>query len=223
MICILFITCMLTPIYYSFYLQMMSSRAIIGDSIIRNVRHLNDTDIFCYRGAKIEDIISIISHDSRVFSQYSCIIFHVGTNNLSVNSSKEIVDLLTQLIACASSFYPNSKFIVSSILPRICDVAFTSQKIKLLNTALTNAFPYFIPSFKVVLSHGHPVPNMFVHDQLHLSQPASIKLRELFAYSFTAFGFPTQTKLTGMTYVYRRSNFFSHHPGDTVVWMVVDG
>lgn len=95
---------------------------LVGDSMIKYLNeHLSDDsfdfdlDIISYPGATIEVLASKFSV---LKSCYDCVFVHVGTNNLSLDSVKVILQKYRSLANKILLYNPDANIIFSSIVPR---------------------------------------------------------------------------------------------------------
>lgn len=196
-------------VVYSFGTTNMASRLVIGDSIAQNLRHLNDTDIWSFRGASVNDIINCISFIN--VSDYSCIVLLCGTNNIISDDLKGILASFHTLVQKLMFLNPLALIIISSVLPRPIDDTLVGHKVILVNYLLKKYSldwgAHFIPSFKLFLSHGHIVKQLYHTDLLHLSLNGTIRLRQYFLQRFSGFGFKSLSFTTGITNVLSRKQW----------------
>ena len=67
------------------------SMLLVGDSMVKHIKYLNDTDIVYIWGAKVEDLCEIRNNEAwkMQFMQYSTVLLFLGTNNIEGDLSKE--------------------------------------------------------------------------------------------------------------------------------------
>ena len=116
--------------------MMASSKStILGDSIVKYVR-LRAALTQAVRGAKIVDLELAIIEGIVTIDKFKVILLHVGTNDLYHSSVDQILEDFDKLISTIKIINPNSKLVISSLIPRPVDHNQTIHKIVQINNRL---------------------------------------------------------------------------------------
>jgi lysophospholipase L1-like esterase len=154
---------------------------IIGDSILKNIRYIKDCTIFSLSGAKLDEIVPFLKKNRYILDGIETILLLCGTNNISKNSTDEVINKIRQIFEYIRSATCGTTILISSILPRPIDDALHGHKVKLINRSLKFSCrswgAKFVASHKLMLKHGKPVSE-FYHDGLHLSEAGTRRLRQ---------------------------------------------
>ena len=193
--------------YFTDCFSMPSTRALICDSIPRFIPLMIETDIFCFRGARIIDLIALISSNPLAFCQYETILVHCGTNDIQSVSCEDILKSYKSLVDLLHLHCPYAHILLSAILPRSIDDDKTGASVKFINSELrtlsiTLGF-HLIPSFRVVLHAGKIQGALFCKDKLHLSCKGIYLLHQLFCSHLSKFNSPS-TQIQGSKSVFKR-------------------
>jgi hypothetical protein len=169
----------------------MSTRIIVGDSILKNVRNISDCHIYSLSGISIFELSTKICEILSVCPDTRVIMIHAGTNNMSSHSVSKILKEFENLIDQIKPKYPNIPLLLSSILPRPCDDVHMSAKIEYTNCLLRDLCVrrkcFYVASTKVFFKAGKLCHELFV-DGLHLSKEGTKRLRQFFCQRLAELG-----------------------------------
>lgn len=161
---------------------------IVGDSIIKDLNHIDGVTLKAFPGATIGKLAVLFSKGHISLEEYDYIIIHVGTNNVgNRNSVDHIKSDYGNLVATVRKLKPHIRIVISSILPRPVDHKITDPVIrdinKYLNSVMSKDLNFkFICSYKAVCKFGSYSRYLFAkHDNgLHLNIEGSNRLRFFF-------------------------------------------
>ena len=155
---------------------------LIGDSIMAHLDRypcIEEYTIgrpilnFCSRGDKIQHLIWKIKNNI-IPKHIRSIIVHIGTNNLSNNTEKEICDGLGRVVGLVMGRQGAlSKVHLVGLIPREDPTHPFRQKIMNINTELEKRFEgweVFIKPPSNLLSENGELASQFYHDNLHLNE-----------------------------------------------------
>jgi lysophospholipase L1-like esterase len=169
----------------------MSSRVVIGDSILKNIRNINDCHIFSLSGASLDEISSKIDEILTHCPDAKTLLVHGGTNDLNNQSVAQIITKYEHLIDKFKSKYPNMSLQLSCILPRPGDNIHINSKLDQVNHLLRNLCVakrcFYVASNKVFYRSGSLCPDLF-SDGLHLSMLGTKRLRQFFCQRLSELG-----------------------------------
>ena len=164
----------------------------MGDSIIKNIDHIDGVDVKSFPGATIGKLAVLVSNDAVHLEKYDYIIIHVGTNDVDNFVKKKIcpkiayegmISDFANLVAIVRKKNTSLTIIVSSILPRPVDHSVSDDLIKKVNACLKNVMSAdlnfkFACSYKAVVKFGTYRRYLFAKaDQgLHLNTEGSNRL-----------------------------------------------
>jgi lysophospholipase L1-like esterase len=167
------------------------TRVILGDSIVKNIRHINDCNVISLSGSTFDDLSNLIAKYPEIISKASSILIHCGTNHITVDSPGTVLTkfcILTNLIIAINS---DCKILISSILPRPRDDSTFGDKVKDVNKLLklecSKKKFSFLMTNKLFLKHGKPIESYF-YDGLHLSTSGNMRLRQMFSQRLATLG-----------------------------------
>ena len=157
-------------------------RAIIGDSMIRQVKTILGSTLLVCRGAKVLDLLQFKITDAE---DMDAIILHVGTNDVGSRTDWVTFEKrYTELINALKRSAPKAIIFLSNVLPRprdqrtntwgkynaiIADLA-RQPRCAFINGCKAFSWP-----------NGKPNRDLFHEDGLHLNQKGTKLLEEVFA------------------------------------------
>jgi lysophospholipase L1-like esterase len=166
---------------------------ILSDSLLKRIRYLKIATVHAIPGAKIERFTSEIRRGKiSVYSQRA-ILVHLGTNNLSRDTAKEIRDKMETLIDTIRAKNPSCKILVSGIIMRPqdekSDIKYTrkgdsslAQKRRDANTLMEGMLRkkrgFLMKSWVPLMTGPIPNPGMYYKDGLHLSDRGVARFTE---------------------------------------------
>ena len=156
---------------------------IVGDSMIRHQleefcgRAPKRRKRYCYPGAKIDDITKALEDITEKEKHDSLYIVHVGTNDVKNTNSEELLEKYKRLIGTLKE--KRSKFMVSSILPRIGAEKQFYNKAFSTNDRLKSLCSKENVEFINLWNHFYDQQILFNHDGLHLNPVGSARLGRL--------------------------------------------
>ena len=117
----------------------------MGDSIIKNIDHIDGVDVKSFPGATLGKLAVLVSYSAVYLEKYDYIIIHVWTNDVDNFSKKKIctkiayegmISDFANLVAIVRKKKPGFTIIVYTILPRPVDHSATDDLIKKVNACL---------------------------------------------------------------------------------------
>ena len=157
---------------------------LIGDSIIKNVRGIKNTQVIGLRGLKIEELTGLfVNNQIPALYSKAIVVTHIGTNNLNGPDSDD--DLLTRtrtLITAIRDKVPSAEIALSQIIPRPVDQDITAPRIKIYNEAIdewrTPLNVTTIPTYRAMQFDRTPVMDFYsTDDNLHPNEFGDEALR----------------------------------------------
>jgi hypothetical protein len=148
---------------------------LLGDSMIKYVNFLRDTQIISYRGIKIFELGARIFQGKipQMASAKRLVMFHIGTNNITLCDPYEIIRQINFLVDTTRSWIPNVPIAIAHILPRPIDFGETMVKVNTVNYLLEHYQHIMgidiIPISRPFTMYGLPIQDLFAIDGLHLS------------------------------------------------------
>jgi hypothetical protein len=95
----------------------MTSRVIIGDSIVKHVRNINDCNVYSLSGISLGELPPKIDEIMSSLPTITTLLIHCGTNNLERSSVTEIMQKFQTIIDQTKLKYHRTSLLISSILP----------------------------------------------------------------------------------------------------------
>ena len=104
---------------------------LIGDSIIKNVTKIANTQIIAFRGLNLQQMSGIF-HTNQIpyLHNKALIVAHIGTNNIQRDSHDLLMKKTETLINCIRASAPQAKIALSLVIPRPVDFTITNVKVK---------------------------------------------------------------------------------------------
>jgi lysophospholipase L1-like esterase len=179
---------------------------LLGDSILRNIRHISDSNVISLSGSTFSDLTNLISKHPSIISNASTILIHCGTNHISKEPVHNIMTKFHSLIKAIRDSNSKCKIIVSSILPRPLDDDSSNIIVKDVNNQLkaecTKQNMFYIATNKLFLKSGKPVSEYY-YDGLHLTSTGVMRLRQMFSQRMAALGNKPTTHTSAAVYFRR--------------------
>ena len=174
--------------FFFFFFAENRKVLIVGDSIIKDISHIDGVTLKAFPGATIGKLSILISNGSVDLHDFDYMIIHVGTNNIGKRDSFDnMISDYANLVAIIRRRKPDMRIIVSSILPRPVDHSITDSMIKKINFHLKSVMSQdlnfkFISSYKAVVKFGSFRRYLFakLDKGLHLNTEGSNRLRYFF-------------------------------------------
>jgi lysophospholipase L1-like esterase len=167
------------------------SRVILGDSILRNVRNINDSNVISLSGSNFADITNLIMKYPIIISNAKSILIHCGTNHITKDPPNDIMIKFCSLIKAIKEINSDCAIVISSILPRPLDDNNSSKLVidvnKLLKLECRKQNLSYIATNKLFLKYGSPLSDYF-YDGLHLSPAGVMRLRQMFLQRLSSLG-----------------------------------
>ena len=192
------------------------SRLLVGDSMVKHIKYLNDTDIVSFRGAKVEDLSKMLKNEAwkMQLMQYSTVLLFVGTNNIEGDLSKEHMCKYKELVSSLKALNPTWSIVLSSILPRPRDDEVNGYKVILMNYLLkkhsSSWGATFIPSYKLFMYKGHISKEYYCmqhYDRIHLNNSGVLRIRQYVQQKLSECGNRPNHLVHGSTTSYFRSEW----------------
>jgi len=158
---------------------------LLGDSILRFVGNINNTQVLAYPGMGLIKM-EVLIRNNKVpeINNKKMIIIHLGTNDASKKSVTvpTMMDMTDELITAIRDKAPFAKIVISHIIPRPCDFAKSNSKIMEYNKAVHARASLWgistIPTYETLQYEGKPIETFFLHrDKLHLSDTGIPRVR----------------------------------------------
>ena len=156
--------------------------ALLGDSIIKYIDGLNNTQVVAYKGIKTEQLaLRIIQGKIPHLPDKQMVVLHVGTNNIQNDSPELMFTKLCFLVDAVRDKLPSSIVVVSLILPRPIDHHFRAQKVKDYNFMVQNRAADIqircVSSYRDFLYNSTPISHFYAKDNIHLLPPGTACLQ----------------------------------------------
>jgi lysophospholipase L1-like esterase len=188
------------------------SRLVLGDSLLKQVKYINDCDVYSLSGAKIEELTNFIVKNHSIVSKPASVLIHCGTNNISVDSEDCIISKFERMIEIIRTLNGKAKILISSILARPVDHSKYGLKCAKINKILRDMSKTwnvaFVASHKITLKFGKPKTEMY-YDGLHLNAAAVKKFRQFISQRLCEYGTKPSILISGSNYYYRRIHWSS--------------
>ena len=159
---------------------------LLTDSICKHVAHIWDVDLYAYPGSNIEDFLTRIRLNKIPdLNKASNIILHVGTNNLQMETEKEVAQKVFHLARVLYAKY-DTVVILSLIIPRLDSNHLNgkAQKVnEILKKGINPSFMHALYTHRVFLKKGRIDPTLYCQlDKIH---PSAQGNKMLFKYYTT--------------------------------------
>lgn len=159
---------------------------LLGDSMVKYVTDINNTQIIAFKGIRIEQLaVRILQNKIPHLKGKHMVVTHAGTNNVQSDSPDEMVSKTCFLIDTIRKTLPNAKILVSLVLPRPCDFNNSDHKAKEYNFAIRDLSSDLqiqtIPAYRKFLCAQTPLHDLYAVDRLHLNPAGTIKLQAYFS------------------------------------------
>jgi uncharacterized protein YunC (DUF1805 family) len=182
------------------------SRIILGDSILRNIRNINDCNVISLSGANFVDLTHLIIKYPIIVTNAKSIMIHCGTNHITKEHTNDIIIKFCSMIKAIKGINSACTIIISSILPRPLDDSNNSRTVidvnKLLKLECTKQNLRFISTNKLFLKYGKPQSDYF-YDGLHLNPAGVLRLRQMFSQRLASLGNKPLTHTSASIYLKR--------------------
>ena len=109
---------------------------LIGDSIVKYVKHLPTTYVHAYPGTRIEWVEQKIRNQVLRVGHYKLIIFHLGCNNLHRQNEDEIEELFRSLISTTRIYNQTAPIVLSLVIPWVNESPLEKMRRERLNKKL---------------------------------------------------------------------------------------
>ena len=158
---------------------------ILGDSILRNIDNINNTQVMTYPGSGLRKMATLLRHNKvPELIGRKMIVLHLGTNDASdpTVDEQDLLNLTWDLICQVRRVAPTAHILISQIIPRPTDFEVTNPKIVRYNKAMyANSGGWgivTIPSYQTLQFDRVPIQTFYKpKDKLHLSKPGVARLR----------------------------------------------
>jgi len=147
---------------------------VIGDSMIKYVGHIRNTQVRAYRGDTLEDLGNHVKNKrANYLKGKKIVVIHAGTNDLKFLTIEEMLIDLKILMDEIRNINPNVFICYSSIITRPVDFWTTNLKIMNFNDevyAREDEWGFrYLRTNTVFQCERLPIGNAFANDDLHLS------------------------------------------------------
>jgi hypothetical protein len=167
------------------------NRLVLGDSILKNVRHIKDCAVYSLSGINLEELTRMVRQNPDLCKNYKTILIHCGTNNIQKDSKETIVLKFKLLIDEIRIINPSVNLLISDILARPIDHTSHGQRVIETNCLLRGKIPlwncHLVASHKISFRNCKPVPELFL-DGLHLNQNGTMKLKQFLSQRLSEYG-----------------------------------
>ena len=149
-------------------------KTLIGDSMIRNVSQLPNTDIICKPGVKLATLAYSIFLELRYsLVRSDLVILHAGTNDINSCSAQELLEVVGNIVkAYRERFQGHIGF--STIIPRPRDGHKLAERVKIYNQQLVAWCALngclCLRTHSPFLKGGQPRTQLFNRGKLHLTE-----------------------------------------------------
>jgi len=158
-------------------LDVRDDYVLIGDSIVRNVGNINNTQVISYPGSSLFKMALLIEHNKLTeLNNKKMVVVHLGTNDVSKKhmTLDKLINLTTTLINQIKRVAPTAIIALSHVIPRPCDYLKTKDLVmeynkKVQGCALEWGIRTF-PTYETLQKHGKPIEAYYKNiDRLHLN------------------------------------------------------
>lgn len=157
---------------------------VLGDSIVRNVDNINNTQVISYPGSGLKKMAILVQHGKvPELADKTMVVIHLGTNDASGKgvSVHDLVRLTQNLVTEVRRLSPHAIIALSSIIPRPTDFETTNEKVKEYNNYVHRHAAAMgictFPTYETLQKYGKPVQVYYKPDKLHLNQDGVARLR----------------------------------------------
>lgn len=164
---------------------------ILGDSIIKRVANVHNTQVISYPGFTVSKLLTLIEYNMiKEIRGKDTVILHIGTNDICEIPPETLVEQTLTLTRTVHRYNSSCDIIVSHIIPRLIDFAATKDPIYKYHTLLLkySKEPRGVGSFKTIttnntfLSHSKPIEKLYKQeDLLHPSPLGDERLSQFLA------------------------------------------
>ena len=163
-----------------------ANNALIGDSLIKYIKDLDDTEVHAYPGTKLEWITQKIQNGNIKLHGYKIIVFHLGCNNLRHQETNKIVELFEELLLLSKTRNDSAAIVLSLIIPWNNETPDQKHKRETLNTQLRKLVLklgkgfYYFQSWKAMYDKitKELVQSFYTDDNVHLKRGGVRALRD---------------------------------------------
>ena len=147
-------------------------KLVFGDSMIKNIRRLPNTQIICKRGVTLKTLSeSMFSNHAQAIRQAEVVLVLAGTNDIESCSVSSLISVVNDIVTEYHRNF-NGHIGFGTIIPRPKDDKFMAAKVKNFNKELM-AWCYdnacvCIRMHSPFLKGGHPRRSLFNRSLLHL-------------------------------------------------------
>jgi lysophospholipase L1-like esterase len=183
-----------------------ANRLVIGDSILKNVRHIRDSSIFSLSGITLDELSHLIPILLDLSPNAKCILVHCGTNNIGRDDTDAIIMKYQSIISAIASIKPSVKILLSSILPKFDKESNPDESVSEINSILWEKCKEwkceFVASYKVVCRREKPCP-VYFYDGIHLNKEGTFRFRQLLLQRLSELGTKPRSVFSSATYLRR--------------------
>lgn len=169
---------------------------LIGDSLVKYVKELNNTQVLAFKGITIEQLAVRIMQDKIPhLVDKKLVLTHVGTNNVEKDSPETMVAKTTFLIDMIRSKLPEATIMISLIIPRPKDFDVLGNNVRNYNYMMydlsKNLNITCLPTYRKFLFDRRPILKLYAGDKLHLKPDGT---KALTSYYSSSLGNPKKGK-----------------------------
>ena len=174
---------------------------LFGDSIIKYVKKLNNTQVVAFRGIHIEELaVRVLQDKIPHLPGKRLIVTHVGTNNVTNDSPDEMVNKTKFLIDAIRQKNSEALIVLSLIIPRPIDYSERAERVKQYNHKIIKMAAHLgvnhIPTYRKFMYAKSPKMDLYAVDDLHLKDTGTLVLQQYFEDSLGDFRLAAKVKKT---------------------------
>lgn len=161
---------------------------LIGDSLVKYVQKLNNTQVLAFKGITIEQLAVRIKQDKIPhLAGKRLVLTHVGTNNVETDSPESMVAKTNFLIDMIRAKLPEVPIMISLIIPRPKDFDVLGKTVLKYNYMMYDLSKRLkitcLPTYRKFLFDRRPISKLYAGDKLHLKPDGITVLTSYFSSS----------------------------------------
>ena len=158
---------------------------LFGDSIIKYVTKLNNTQVLAYRGIRLEELaVRVLQDKIPHLDGKQLVVTHVGTNNVQRDTPDEMVNKTRFLVDMIRQKNTEATIVISLIIPRPIDYLERADLVKEYNHKIislsTQLGVFYIPTYRKFMSAKNPIDDLYAIDKIHPKDTGTLVLQQYF-------------------------------------------